>query len=209
MPVDLIDRKCTIYLMRHGDTRRDTVRRYTGWDDIPLIDHGRRQAAWWRERLADIPFSRIISSDLCRAVETAYIISEGRGLPVEQCVFLREINLGVWDGLAMDYVRQVFPDEFARRGVDCVAYRPEGGESFADLQQRVVKAFNGIVESEPNGTLLIVAHAGVNRALLCHLLGVPLENLFRIGQEYACLNRIVIAVDSIKVQCVNVVPHLW
>ena len=61
---------------------------------------------------------------------------------------------------------------------------------FSDARQkaaRVLPAFEGVVQ-QSGENLLIVGHAGVNRIILCHLLGMPLENLFRLDQGYGCLN---------------------
>ncbi|MFA7406118.1 MAG: histidine phosphatase family protein, partial [Pelobacteraceae bacterium] len=100
---------------------------------------------------------------------------------------LREIDLGGWDGVPISEVRQRFPNEYERRGANLIGYRPPGGESFADLSARVLPVFENTVSIAGNN-LLIVGHAGVNRVLLCHLLGIPPANLFRLEQEYGCLN---------------------
>jgi probable phosphoglycerate mutase len=77
--------------------------------------------------------------------------------------------------------------EFNRRGEDLEYYLPPGGESFADCSLRVLAALEQIV-SESSGDILIAGHAGVNRVILCHALGIPLANVLRIGQTYGCLN---------------------
>ena len=76
--------------------------------------------------------------------------------------------------------------------------RPEGGESFADVQARVWPAFEGIAAQAQGkaGATLVVAHAGVNRVLLCRLLGMPLAHLFRLGQDYCGLNLIAPTPDG-------------
>lgn len=197
---------CTVYLLRHGEARPDMVRRYIGWTDVPLNENGRRQANWWRRKLSDIPFSRVISSDLVRTRETARIIGEGRNCPVERFPELREINLGSWEGLPMAEVRRLNPGEYVQRGENPASYRPEGGESFADLQKRVVAVFDRITAGAAGGNILLAGHAGVNRVLLCHLLGMPLSNLFRLGQDYGCLNIISCGADGIRLCAMNIPP---
>jgi probable phosphoglycerate mutase len=192
----------TVYLLRHGDCRQDSIRRYVGQSDLPLNAEGQAQAAGWRQKLAAIPIHRVISSDLSRSLETAAIIAEGRSAPVQPLSKLREINLGGWDGLTFDEVRRFFPTEYQKRGTDLVSFRTPGGECFTDVAARVVPLFEQIVSST-TGNVLIVGHAGVNRAILCHILGMPLSNLFRIGQDYACLNVIDCNKGGMTVRGVN------
>lgn len=179
----------TIFLLRHGDSSRDRVRRYIGQDDEPLNPNGRMQAIAWRHAFRDLSLHRILCSDLMRSHETARIIAEQRIEIVQPLAGLREIDLGAWDGLAIDEVRCRYPGEYRKRGEEPVAYRTPGGESFADLADRVIPLFEEIVRSM-SGNVVIVGHAGVNRVILCHVLGLPLERLFRLGQDYGCLNVI-------------------
>ncbi len=198
--------KCTVYLLRHGDTRTDAVRRYIGRTDVPLSETGRRQAGWWREELACLPFNRIICSDLCRTRETAGIIADGRSVIVETCPELREINLGEWDGLAQEEVRRNFPVEYEKRGLNPAGFRPENGESFFDVSCRAVPAFEKIIRSTAEGNILIVGHAGVNRVILSYLLEMPLANLFRLEQDFGCLNIINFCNGRVRVRSMNITP---
>lgn len=192
----------TVFLMRHGDIRQDNVRRYIGQADIELNATGRAQAISWRTELANIPLKRIYCSDLCRSHETACIIAEGRSAPVQPLSKLREINMGAWDGQAMDDVRSHYAGEYEKRGSDMVYYRPPAGECFADVAARVIPLFEEIVRNT-TGNLLIVGHAGVNRVILSHILGMPLDNLFRLRQDYACLNVIDCGRDGMRLREMN------
>lgn len=191
-----------IFLLRHGDSRKDAVRRYIGQSDAPLNDTGKAQAEWWREEVSAVPFRRFFCSDLRRCRETAHIISAGRETPVLSLPGLREISMGSWEGLPMDQVKRSFPMEYARRGSEIAEFRPPGGESFRDLKNRVVPLFEDLVRQE-QGPVLIVGHAGVNRVILCHLLGMPLENLFRLGQDYGCCNLLRWGEGCCTVRAVN------
>ena len=199
-------RRSIIYLMRHGDSRQDEVKRFIGQTDTPLNETGRKQAAWWREEFSSLFFNRIYCSDLSRSVETAEIIAGNRQESVRPLPELREINLGHWDGLPMEEVRCRYPEEFEKRGADLVLYRPEGGESFLDLSARVLTAFELITRDVESERVLIVGHAGVNRIILCHLLGMPLACLFRLCQDYCCLNVIVKEMDCFCLRSTNMLP---
>lgn len=192
----------TIYLLRHGDSRQDEIKRYIGQADVPLNDEGRSQAACWRKELANIPMERIFCSDLSRSLETARIIAEGRSELVQPLHKLREINLGAWDGLSFEDVQRLYPSEYERRGADMVTYRTPGGECFADLAARVVPLFVEILRGS-SGNLLIVGHAGANMVIICHILGMPLENLFRIRQDYGCMNIIDFDSNGMRLRKMN------
>src|SRR5208283_2442932 len=102
---------------------------------------------------------------------------------------LMEINLGAWEGCTFADIEQRFPEEFRKRGSDIVHYRVPAGESFDDCNKRILAAFQDILEAS-TGNILIVGHAGVNRMILCHIMGMPLQDLFKIRQEYGCMNVI-------------------
>ena len=197
--------RCAVYLLRHGDSRPDAVRRFIGRTDNPLNETGRAQAEWWRRELAQIPFNRIYSSDLKRSVDTARIVGRQFRAPFTMLPQLREIDLGCWDGMPVSEVRRLFPKEYDRRGANLTGYRPAGGESFADLSARVLPVFDEVIQ-QSDENLLVVGHAGVNRVILCHLLGMPLANLFRLEQEYGCLNILEYTSGAWVVRRIGCVP---
>ena len=196
----------TIYLLRHGDCRADSVRRYIGQTDLPLNGTGRDQAAWWQERLAAIRWERIVCSDLSRSLETARIIAAGSGQLIEPLAQLREIALGDWDGLSMAELCQTSPVAFAERGADIAYHRPPGGESFADLARRVVPCLEELITGA-SGNLLLVGHAGVNRVYLCHLLGLPLGNLMLLPQDYGGLTILELVQGRLRLRSLNILPQ--
>jgi len=199
-------KRSIIYLMRHGDSRQDEVKRFTGHTDSPLSETGRGQAEWWQKEFLSLPFNRIYCSDLSRSLETAQIICKGGKGTIQVMPELREINLGQWDGLPKQEVRCSYPEEFEKRGADLVEFRPAGGESFQDLSARVIPVFERIIRDLKNERVLIVGHAGVNRTILCHLLGMPLAGLFRLGQDYCCLNVITCEAGYFCLRSINIPP---
>lgn len=178
-----------IYLMRHGAIETGAQKRYIGQLDLPLNSTGREQARWWREKLASVPFERIITSDLKRAYQTAAIIAEKQAAPIHAMAELREIDMGEWDGRSMASIRRQFPYKWEERGRRIDRFRPPGGESFRQLSDRAAPVIEKLA-AQMTGPLLMVAHAGVNRTLLCHVLGMPLQNLLRIAQDFSALNLI-------------------
>ena len=148
-----------------------------------------------------LKLKKIICSPLLRCRQSSDIIEGTRGCGVEVVPDLSEIDLGDWEGLTVEEVRKKFPGEYEARGEDIAGFRPSGGESFEDLLARVFPAFSHGVASAEN--IAVVAHAGVNRVLLCYLLGMPLANLFLLGQDYGCLNVIRKKKGFFRVSSVN------
>jgi len=172
--------------MRHGALPPNPERRFVGQRDIALAELGRRQALAWQRRLADIPFAAIVSSDLARCVETARLVKGQREIPLLLEPALRELALGAWEGLKPEEVEQRFPGAYAARGRDFASFRPEGGESFADLAARALPALDGMAVRYEGRPVLMVAHAGVNRVILAHCLALPLQDAPAVPQPYAC-----------------------
>lgn len=178
--------RAKLFLLRHGAIDNPD-QGMVGQIDLALSRQGRAQARRWAKILEPIAFERIVASDLARTRDTATVVAGGR--PVEPLPVLREINLGVWEGLTREQIKRRYPDLWVARWQDLPNCRPPQGESFADLAQRVVPAVMAI-GAAATGPVLIVTHAGVIRVVLCHLLGMDLANLFRIGLDYGALNLI-------------------
>ena len=192
-----------IYLVRHGKIHQeDEQRRYIGQIDLPLTEEGIRQAQNLQRRFESTDISAVFCSDLRRSVDTAKIIAGSREIRVVVRQDLREVCMGEWEGCKFGEIAQRYPEEFRARGADIANYRVPGGESFADCSSRVIAALESILASTA-GNLVIVGHAGANRLLLCHVLGMPIANVFRIGQDYGCLNIIQCGTSGYQAKLIN------
>lgn len=196
-----------LFLLRHGRPAGDGFRRFLGQTDLPLGELGRRQAAWWRERLRHIGFSRIVTSDLIRARETADIIAGRNRQRIEPLAALREIHLGDWENRLFSEIQETAPELWSARGRNLGGFRPPGGESFEDLQRRVVPVARNLF-SENGENILMVAHAGVNRVILGDLLEMPLSRIFSLAQDYCCLNLIETHPSGMRVRALNLAPEV-
>jgi alpha-ribazole phosphatase len=172
-----------IYLVRHGHLQKDPVRRYVGQTDYPLSPLGIEQAQHLRDIFSNITFKRIVSSDLKRTMMTAEIIAQRRQAKVTPNPAFREIKLGAWEGRRIDEIMSTQPEEYAQRGLDIAGHCPPEGESFYDLSHRVIPAFQQTIH-DGDGPLLIVTHVGVIRVILCHVLEIPLRNIFALYHDY-------------------------
>jgi probable phosphoglycerate mutase len=160
-----------ILIARHGQTDWNAARRWQGHADRPLSARGEEQARELAERLRGFPLDAVYASDLRRARATAEAVAALQGVPVTELPELREVDTGSWTGLTRPEAEARDPEAFAR-------WREhgepgwDGGESYDDLSARVVPAVERIGEAHPGGRVLLVAHAGVVRALHAHVLGV-------------------------------------
>lgn len=132
----------------------------------------------------------VYCSDLSRAVKSAEIIAEPYVLTPVKIPALRERSFGAWEGMTFSEIKERFPGEFEAWADNPVAHSPVGGESTLEMKDRVVKALNEILNRHTGENIAVVAHGGVNRILICDILGVPLENIFRIEQDYGAVNVI-------------------
>ncbi len=130
----------------------------------------------------------VYCSDLSRAVRSAEIIAEPYGLVPVRIPQLRERSFGAWEGMTFTEIKERFPGEFEAWADNPVAHSPVGGESTLEVKDRVVKALDEILNRHAGDNIAVVAHGGVNRILICHILGAPFENMFRIEQDYGAVN---------------------
>ena len=194
-----------LYLVRHGAIISVSGKAYIGQIEAPLSEEGVEQAWAMRKWLEPVRFSHVFSSDLSRAQRTCRIIAGSHSNSIEIVPALREISLGEWEGFTFREIEERFPEEYAARGRDMENWRPPGGESFADCRVRVIEALRGILDRSM-GNVLMVGHAGVNRLILCDILGIPVANLHNIGQDYGCLNIIDFSGRHVRVRLLNYTP---
>ena len=179
-----------LYLIRHGEVEGAGTARYNGHADVSLTERGKAQYRQLRERFADAAITACYTSDLFRCAWGADLL--GVHLGVEPVIDrnLRELDIGIWEGMTWAELMEKHPAEWQARLADIVNYRVPGGESLLDLQARIMPVIKGIVERHRGEDVLVVAHGGANRVILLNAIGAPLSALFNIEQSYCCLNVI-------------------
>jgi len=161
-----------LFLVRHGQTDWNLVRRFQGWSDIPLNAAGRQQANALAEHLSSQAFDAVYSSQMRRAHETAEIII-ARKIGIQTNTRLQEINFGDWEGMTYDEIKEKYPDALKTWENDVVQNAPPGGETVEQLVLRVHSVLNDLHERHQGHTVLIVAHGGVLQSLICLALNLP------------------------------------
>jgi ribonuclease H / adenosylcobalamin/alpha-ribazole phosphatase len=176
-------------LLRHGQTPMSVQKRYAGRTDAPLTDTGVQQAAAAAKRLAQAGIAAIVSSPLQRTVRTAEEVSAATGVPVVTDDGFRETDFGAWEGLTFAEVRERWPSEMTAWLAD-PSVAPPGGESFAQVSERVTAALHRVLAERADRTVLIVSHVTPIKTLVAAALLAPPAALFRMHLDVAALCEI-------------------
>jgi broad specificity phosphatase PhoE len=174
-----------IDVIRHGEPVGGRRYRGHGVDD-PLSETG------WQQMWASIPetpsWDLIISSPLLRCVEFARALAERSQIPCSIVDDMKEIGFGEWEGKTPDEIIALDPNALDRFINDPIHNRPEGAESLEDFSTRVWSAYQVIVKEHQGKHILIVAHAGVARAITANVLGMRLDDAYsRLKVEYGAV----------------------
>jgi probable phosphoglycerate mutase len=149
-----------LILLRHGETRHTTERRFSGpgGEDPGLIPSGEEQARRAARVISDLGgIDALVSSPLRRTRETAEFVAASLGLPVQIDEGFQECGFGAWDGLTYKQVEERWPDELSR-WLGSTAVRPPGGESVDDVRRRVETSLNRTVGEHRGQTVVVVSH---------------------------------------------------
>ena len=180
-----------LYIMRHGRTDWNVLKKLQGRTDIPLNEEGRAMAENAREEYKDVHFDVCYCSPLVRARETAEIVLRGRNIPIIFDERLIEMSFGIYEGV-----------ENAYKNPDCPMinffsepenYVPgEGGESFDELFARTGNFLHEVVEPKlaEGKDVLIVGHGAMNSSIICQVKNIPLAQFWEAGIENCKLKQL-------------------
>jgi len=197
-----------LLIARHGQTIWNTQRRYQGQTDSPLDETGQRQAFDLGERLSKVKLSAIFASDLGRAWNTAAATAAHQDCPFIADPRLRELHYGEWQGMTYDEIRQGDPQRLAAWEADRMKASPPGGESLLQLAERVQAAIECIQKAYPEGTVLVVSHAGPIKVLLSQALGLPPTAYWQFRLEHATLSVLSLYPQGGILELLNDACHL-
>ncbi len=151
-------RPTRLVLIRHGETDWNVEGRYQGQADPPLNARGIAQAQELARRLQDVGLDLLYSSPLRRAQQTAEIIAQALGIPLYLEPRLKEIAQGEWETLLVTEIRERYPELFQRWETEPWRVQIPGGETLAQVQERVYQAVDDILARHPGKTIGLVAH---------------------------------------------------
>ena len=174
-----------IDIIRHGEP--EGGRRYRGHGiDDPLSKTGWQQM--WTAIPETPPWDHIVSSPLLRCLKFSEALADSMSTQFSVNDNLKEIGFGAWEGRTPDDIKNNEGDALERFLQDPVHNRPEGAEPLDDFTDRVWTVYEEIAEQYRGQHILIVAHAGVVRAITSKILGMSLDNVYsRLKVEYAAI----------------------
>jgi len=173
-------------IIRHGEPVGGIM--YRGQKDDPLSEKGWQQM---RDAVSDHkPWDIIVSSPMIRCAAFAEELADRHQISLVFDERIKEIGWGDWEGKAPAELNAIDPQTVARALNEPHVHRPANAESLHDFRQRVTRAWQDITSTHNEKHILIVAHAGVIRAVLTYILNTPVENMFRIHVPNASITRI-------------------
>jgi len=197
-----------LLLVRHGDSEYEAQARYWGHTDITLSPVGFKQAERLRDRLSVEELHYIYSSDLQRALSTAQIITSIHKVNIVPCAELREINFGKFEGKTFEEIKSAFPNAVQYWTGNNFNLPFPDGESLRDLENRV-ESFVGRLAKHPiESTVLIVAHGGPLKIMLCNFLRIGLRYWWQICLSQASLTILETYPQGAILCLLNDVCHL-
>ena len=197
-----------VLLARHGETDLNSARMFVGHNDVELSPLGRRQVERLRDRLAEEKIDVVYSSDLRRALMTAETIASRHRVEVIICPELREINYGKVDGVTFDDISRLYPDVAEMCVEWSLRLKFPGGESVAGLRKRLALFLGRLKEHAPEQTVLVVAHGGPLRIMICSLLGIHVCHWRQVQIDLASLSMVEQYPDVALIRLLNDTSHL-
>ena len=192
-----------LVLVRHGSTQHSAERRFSGRNELELTAEGIVQAQALAARAKDWGASAVVSSPLVRTMQTARFIADELGLSVTADDDFAETDFGAWEGRTFAEARESHPDELtAWLGAPDTA--PPGGESFADVAQRVRRGRDRVIREHPDKVVVVVSHVTPIKTLVRLALDAPPISMFRIHLDTASVSIVDYYADgNASVRLVN------
>ena len=176
-------------LIRHGQTEWNRgAERFRGRADLPLNETGRAQAQKITARLAKEKIAALYSSPLQRALQTAQPIAAAHHLEIQQHPGLLDIDFGALEGMTVEEARQAFPQVIENWLTAPGRVRFPKGGSLKAVRGRIDNLLNDLLPRHGGETVVLVSHKVVCAAMLCMVLGLKADALWRVQQDNACIS---------------------
>ena len=185
-----------IYLIRHAEAEGNLYRRVHGWYNSLITDNGYRQISALRGRFDNIPIDAVYSSDLFRTMTTAKAIYVSHGLELHTRPDLREIGVGEWEDVPWGELSYRDGERLYEFNHSSPKFQVEGGETFAQVQKRMLNAVRDIAEKHPDQTVALFSHGTAIRCLQAAIRGLGPGEMDGLGHS-----------DNTGVTCLTVDEH--
>ena len=198
----------TVLLARHGQTKSNVSGFYMGRSDEDLNDIGYAQSRSLSSRLADLPIASVYTSPLQRTYVTATILAKPHNLEVKVSDGLNEIQFGDWQGLHLNEISQRWPELWQQWRADPSESTIPEGESFKQVAERAIRAFETVVAAEQGKQAVIVTHEIVIKVLVACALGVSNSIYRRFEINNTSLSIIRLTNGKTRLIALNDTSHL-
>ena len=198
-------------LVRHGQTAWNQgagEERFRGRTDLPLDGTGQTQADALTQRLRQEPIAAIYTSPLRRTRQTVTPLASILGLAPEPTRGLLDIDYGQFQGMSQREAAAAYPERYQLWLSRPSQVRFPDGESLSDVQVRLQSILDQITEAHPNQTVVLAGHQIVNKVLTCTLLGIDLDQVWRLRQDTASINVYQRAENGWRILRLNDTCHL-
>ena len=169
-----------VTVLRHGQVA-GRAHVYRGVLDDPMTEAGTARVREVAERLARPGYDRVATSPRRRCRTFAAEYAGQRGCPLAVLDAMAEMGFGAWEGLTPAEATLSDPAQHELFRTSAGRVPPPGGESVAELRQRVRRGWEAWLADARGGHRLLVTHAGVMRALLMELVGLEPAHVYRIA----------------------------
>ena len=179
----MFNRLCKIIFIRHGSTiYNEENRLFDNEEYPPLNEAGKYEMEsitdWLKNTTPKIDC--IYTSSALRAIQSARVIAKSYKTGFEILDNLYERKAGVWGGLTFEQIEEKYPQELDQYHQNPFEFWPDGGESTKELNARVKKKIEEIIDNNKYKILAVVTHAGVIQAAIANALDIPPRNQSRI-----------------------------
>ena len=203
----MADTPTRVLLVRHGMTDYVKTRCLAGWTPgVSLNEYGRAQANALANRLATEAIAAIYSSPLERTVETAEAIAACHRLPVVTMEGIAETRCGEWTGQLVEELTK--SDLWKTIQIAPSRARFPGGESFREIQSRMVSALDELIQAHPEQTIVIVSHSDPIKLAVAFYIGQPLDLFQRIVIQPASITELEFSAFTPRLLRTNDCAHL-
>jgi len=195
-----------LLLIRHGENDFVKQSRLPGrMPGIHLNEHGREQAAALADSLKKMPLRAIYASPLERAVETAEPLAQALGLPIQLRPGLLDTDVGEWQGTQLKKLRKLPLWQQVQKQPSEVRF--PGGESFLELQQRLVREIDSIrLAHKQKDMVAVVFHCDPIKLVLAHYIGLPLDGFQKLGVATGSVSALVVGKSGAHLAALNLRP---
>ncbi len=198
-----------IYLIRHGETDSNKGHQFQGSMDWPLNAAGMAQATQMAEYMKQYDLDAIYTSSMLRAKMTAAQLAMAKNMSYQSVDLLKELSFGDWEGLSFHEIQRRWPDEMNNFLNRPSAWVPPHGETFHSAQVRSIKGLEYIFAQQGHDkNIAIIAHGGIIRLLLSHILGLPLDNVWRLNIYNVSVTKISDWQGSLVVDAINITDFM-